>query len=457
MRFRSAAIILTAALSLLVCGMTELDKPMYVEVFVRGTTPAAQNEKVSGDLLRYDDAALVVKSKGAERELKWAELSPSSAYVVKMRLIDKTKASDWLELGRFAWSMNIKDQARSALASAVKIDPSLKDEAASILASTAGAGLPKQDKPPTTIPAAAAGSTDSGGLSAASSSDVRPAKNEILKYQKSTPEQDERAIAAARKRADEVAKTIGVNFKELQTDHFILFTDWDPREYGWLRQNLEGAYAVVSQQFEIPVKENVFVGKLPVYMFNGHDDFTKFAKAIDGFDAPQTVAGYYHGRNNGSGHMAMWKPDVQQSGGNIHQAELRWAYVLTHEFTHAFVARYRSNEQVPRWLNEGLAEVISNRKFPRENARVMVRTMATRASAEALMDLFDSDKMPGGEMYPVMMTMVETLLARDPKAFLAYFDDLKAGSDPDEALKKHYGVDNAGLLAAWKSYVMSNR
>jgi hypothetical protein len=285
----------------------------------------------------------------------------------------------------------------------------------------------------------------------------RIGKDKLVKYQKSTPEQDAAAMAEARKLKDQVSARLKINFAELSTDHFIIFSDWDKREYGFLKDNLEGAYATVSQQFEIPVRENVFVGKLPVFMFAKQADFKKFAHMTDGFAPGDGVAGYYSHSDNGVGHMAMWKPDPTKTGGDIHKAEIQWAYVLTHEFTHAFVARYRSNERVPRWLNEGVAEVIANQKFPRMGVRPFARMMAGKLSDDVFMGLFDDERMPGGEMYPVMMTMVETLITRDKRAFLAYFDDIKAGTDPEEALKKHYKLDNAALIGAWKQYVMSHQ
>src|SRR6478609_5588456 len=94
-----------------------LDKPLYTEVFIRSAT-AQNNEKVTGNLLKYDDQNLTIKTSKGERDLKWTDLTGTSAYALKRRLIDKSKAHDWLELGRFAWSMNAKEQAKTALATA---------------------------------------------------------------------------------------------------------------------------------------------------------------------------------------------------------------------------------------------------------------------------------------------------------------------------------------------------
>jgi hypothetical protein len=237
---------------------------------------------------------------------------------------------------------------------------------------------------------------------------------------------------------------------EIQTPHFLIFTDWDPREYEFLKTYVEAAYAAVSRQFDIPVKENVFVGKLPVYMLNRQQDFLNFARQIDQFPANDQVAGYYWGRTDGIGHLVMWKPDLKMAGNNVHVAEVQWAYVLTHEFTHAFVARYRTNAPIVTWLNEGVAEVIASSQFPRRDAQEFAARMARQHASIA--SIF-TESHPSGEWYPVMRTLVETLIARDRKAFLAMFDDLKEGMPIEEALQKHYHWTLPMLEAAWRQYV----
>ncbi|MGH7180180.1 MAG: hypothetical protein ACREJC_22570, partial [Tepidisphaeraceae bacterium] len=379
-------------------------KPLIADVIVRavGSSP---ERRISGELDRHDADSVVIRSGSTLHVLKWTDLTPGSAVALKARLIDRRSATGWLELAGFAWSMGAKNQARDAAAVAVKMDAKLKDEADRIFASAPGGAF---HPPPATQPSVAAAPEPAPPALAPAQTNRRIAPDKVHKYQKSTAEQDVRAIAAARRNADTVQSRLKVKFQEIQTDHFICFTDWDKREFDFLKSNLEAAYAAVSRQFEIPAKENVFVGKLPIYMFAQKSDFKRYAKEIDGFDAGDGVAGYYNDEGDGSGHMAMWKP---QAGGNMRQAELQWGYVLVHEFTHAFVARYRSNQGIPRWLNEGVAEVIANSQFPRANARQWARLMASKVDNH-VMELFDDDKMPSGEMYPVMMSMVQTLVAR---------------------------------------------
>ena len=405
---------------------TTLDKPITVQAALEGKP----GERVSGQLLRYDDQTLVIKTATHERTLQWSELTGPNRYAIRAQLIDRRNAEDWLDLAELAMQDNMREQAKLATNRATLLDPKTRLRGDAILRGQGNA------KPTTSTTAVAAAS--------------KPTSDAVVHYQKATPEQDAEAIKDAQETAAEVAKKFKIQFAELQTAHFIIFTDWDPREHDFLKTNLEKAYSVVSKEFNIPDKENVFVGKLPVYMFAKQADFMKYAAAVDGFPASNLVAGYYAGLSNGRGHLVMWKPDVQRHGGNLRLAEEKWAYTLTHEFTHAFIARYRTNRRVPRWMNEGLAEVIAARQFPDDNAYRFARQIAS--APFDFQKLFDDKSMPGGEMYPVMRTMVEALLQDNYKAFLAMFNDIKDGMDPAAALKKHYKAGYEEFEQAWRAY-----
>jgi uncharacterized membrane protein len=438
-----------------------LEKPIEVQVFVRTATGS---DRVAGRLTQYDEQTLTLENPRATHNLQWLSLTPQSAFTVRTRLIDKQNAQHWLELARFGWSMGATDQSRAALANAVKLDSSLKSQAEAITSTEPGQALkpPAAENEPAPQPPAAE-AAEKELLEAADAPDIaaappaqpgrRRGDNEpVVKYQKSTPEEDAQAIKAYQQRGNEIAERLGLKWVELQTPHFIIFTDWDRREHKFLERNLEAAYAAVSRQFDIPVKENVFVGKLPVFMFNRRTDFARFARDFDHISVGTSIAGYYAGRDDGTGHMAMWKPDVEASGGNIRDAEIQWAYILTHEFTHAFIARYRTNARIPRWLNEGMAELIASHEFPRPEARRYARRMATASGLEYI---FDDDIIPGGSAYPIMMTAVEMLIREDRRKFIRMFNEIKDGAEPEDALRKHYGVGYIGLVEAWRKYAIT--
>ncbi|MBC7784918.1 MAG: hypothetical protein H7144_13855 [Burkholderiales bacterium] len=420
-----------------------LDKPLYAEVFLK-SAPARAN-KLSGNLVAYDETSFTIRSGKEDKSIAWADITPTSAFTLRQRVTDKQSAIALLDLGRFGWQLGAKDQAQAVLKSAVKIDPALKPRVDEILSSTVAAEKSPEKSPgslmePAPKPDEPAPIAQPGR---------KPA--ERIKYQPATPAQTAEAMRLAREHAKKVSDQVAVKFAEVETDHFLIFTDWDPREQAFLKKNLEEAYKVVSRQFEMSPKDNVFVGKLPVYMFANYKDFAKAAQQLDGFPVTSSVAGYYRGEDTGHGHLSMWKPNESLTGSNnIREAERLWAYVLVHEFTHAFLARYRSNDFIPRWLNEGIAEVIASSQFPYPERRRMAKNVAFETSD--LSFLFDDENMPSGRYYPVMHTMVEMLVKSDRKKFLALIDAIKDGEKPEEALKKQFNTNYEGLARGWREW-----
>jgi hypothetical protein len=159
------------------------------------------------------------------------------------------------------------------------------------------------------------------------------------------------------------------------------------------------------------------------------------------------VQGYYAGTDDGGGHLAMWKPQPSRDHPE-HDPVNQWAYTLTHEFTHAFVARYRSNRAIPTWLNEGIAEVIASRQFPRPMAVIRAKEFA--GNNEPIDEIFAEDGFKGGGAYPVMRTLVETMIRRDRGTFLSFFNAIKDGTDAEKALRQFYGWDYKSLEMAWR-------
>jgi len=66
--------------------------------------------------------------------------------------------------------------------------------------------------------------------------------------------------------------------------------------------------------------------------------------------------------------------------------------------------------------------------------------------------LFDDAKFPGGEMYPVMQTMVEAMIDDNRKGFLGMFNDIKDGMEPETAMRKHFKAGYKDWEPAWRRY-----
>lgn len=403
-----------------------------------------RDAKVAGRLTRHDDAGLTIETTAGVRELTWDQVTPSSGFSLRARLIDKTKAADWLDLGRWAWDRGIEQSARTAFQQATRLDGSLASRVSAIVASPAGGKLP--------VTVAAVPTTPMPEKPVQPERVARGGRP-IIHYEKPTPEEATAAIARVRAQKTEVETKLKVKLAEVETDHFVIFTDWQPSEFGFLKEQCEGAYRVVAKQFDRSPKDSVFVGKLPVYMFATQPAFRGFAKQIDDEEVAENVLGYF--RSIGTmGHLAMWKPSIGTgigAGGTLEAAKRNWGRTLVHEFCHAFIHRYRSDVFIPRWLNEGTAELISEGVLPTNNYYERPRTAAQQGLDVSV--VFEDGFMPTtGDAYPVMMTIVESLVRRDRAAFLQFFNDLKDGDETEEALRKRFHLDFAGLAEAWKSY-----
>jgi hypothetical protein len=396
-----------------------------------------------GDLVEYDDEGLTIVVGEQRRNFRWIELTPHSAFTARYRLIDQNEADDWLQLAEFAWMIGAEPEAEKSLRWALRLDPTLAADVERIRSRPPGELRgPFQEQ-----------QEDEGSVFAGEGRELlADSQGRSSLVEPVTPEQAARAVAAADEAAGRELRKLGMKPRRLETDHFIIYTDWDLADDELLSSALEDAYRLVAGEFGIPLFEDVFVGKLPVYMFNEHELFMRYAREIDGHrQFSNTVAGYYTGRSDGMGKMVMSKPRQLELYGPQVATQI-WRRNLTHEFSHAFFARYRSNAFVPRWLNEGLAEVIAERVHPRPGAINTARRAAS--SSQSISRIFDDRVTAGPEMYPVMMTLVKALHDEDPQRFVQFIDRIKAGENAENVLRDLYDVDYRGLEAAWRRLML---
>ena len=422
-------------------GIHAAEPAVRLQVSLAGDPPTA----LGGEVVQWDDRSLVLRVGDEQRTIRWIEIEPLSAFRARSRLIDREDASQWLELGAMGWSMGLEEASAEAIARAIRLDPELAAQEPAIRAKPAGWALPHPPK----------GDAPAVSGNQPPSAEYNRPRN-FIEYAPSTPEQDAAAINVARRRTTDVENRLGIKLAEFQTPHFIVFTDWDPREYRFLETNLEAAYRAVAKVFDYDPKQNIFEGKLAIYMFARRDDFVRFGKTFSGMpEVPDRMAGYFAWRGQII-YMAMWKPDMSEPGVTKRVAELKWAYVLAHEFVHAFTYRYQTNVTPPLWANEGLAETVAMDMFPMMSDYSLARRMA--ATTPSLLPMFSDPALQRDfNYYSVHRTLIETLITRDRKAFIAWFNDIKYGMDAEEALKKHFNWDYPTLERMWRRYVAAVR
>jgi hypothetical protein len=275
---------------------------------------------------------------------------------------------------------------------------------------------------------------------------TRPATSGFME---ATPEQIREAVEEAR----ETAVKMPHGAREFETDHFRVFTDRPASDQSGIGASLEGSYAAVAKVFGIGGSEGVYVGKLPVYVFAERKDYRRFATKQDHLKQSSETAGYFAAESRyGFGHLVTFVPN----GKDQKVVRETWSHVLTHEMTHSFVHRYRSNGAVPTWLNEGLAEFVAAEMYPHVYAdnRAIAKDVAVRRRDMAKLFGGKATKRLSYEEYAASQTVVEMLFREDRTKFFGFLTAVKEGTKAEQALKDAFGCDYATLAATWRAWVM---
>src|SRR3954447_1056161 len=88
---------------------TTLPRPLPAKV-----TLAATFETVTGNLVRYDADALVLKTDKGDRPLKWTALTRLSHYALRKQLVDPDNPADWRDLADLATKLDMREEAAAA-------------------------------------------------------------------------------------------------------------------------------------------------------------------------------------------------------------------------------------------------------------------------------------------------------------------------------------------------------
>jgi tetratricopeptide (TPR) repeat protein len=118
--------------------------------------------------------------------------------------------------------------------------------------------------------------------------------------------------------------------------------------------------------------------------------------------------------------------------------------VLDHELAHAVVhAKTRGN--CPRWLHEGLAQIVEGRQL----------TFAERRGVAALLGEREPARWEeGGFSYAAALSLTRHLESRrGMSGIVRLLEGLGEGADLDRALRDEYGLDHAALCAQWHQAV----
>lgn len=290
------------------------------------------------------------------------------------------------------------------------------------------------------------------------------AKTEIYEFLKPSKEQQKLWVQYHKKKAEEAIEKSSLKLVTLETDHYLIYTNWPVGDHKFLKDSLEGLFKILAKQFDIDDPAKHFLGKMPVYCVETKSDFQKLSRNAFDYPVRGSVLGYCQSNRWGMVKLVLYRTESYRGKSSL----VRWGEVMSHEGTHAFLARYRSNRHVTGWMNEGLAEYMScllmapkpgDRRVASDKSDMMAESIRhaqwmAREYKSSLRDpLFDNPGSPPGDFYPIAWSLTKMLVEQNPKAYVQMIKDVKDGMDPEKALQKNFNCDYDKLEAIWRKWV----
>lgn len=379
--------------------------------------------KVTGNIQSLDEAELVIKTFKGDQTIAMDQLQPVSVYAARKQFVDLTKGSAHLELGQYLLANGQNALGMLELTEAKRLDPSLKDEVETL---RKAAAAEKAKAPVETVAA-------KDPKAATSQPDKVP------KYIPATPEEVQANEKVARDMAQKAGKFIPT-LHLIETPHFYIYSATERNNDRSLGELAEGMYGRLCQQFDIPVKDNIWAGKCPIYVMAKREQFVRFTIEVD--QSQQGKAGGYNwSRGDGFCYIVMNAQPTRQA----------FQDTLVHEGTHAFISRFVNHRRIPSWLNEGLAETMAAtiNDSNGTNKRYISATRDAIREGRDVEHVFNGVELELFD-YGIAQSYVRYLIARNRKSFVKLVMLLKEGKTEEEALKEAYNLTRSELLKDWK-------
>jgi hypothetical protein len=250
---------------------------------------------------------------------------------------------------------------------------------------------------------------------------------------------------------EKVREVMGKDVVLLESDHFLIWTDWERKYRDRLTGWAETMDAALREQFDLRAADEVFLAKCPVFCWRSKARFQKFARYFDGY-AGSNAVGYTRSiEKNGHVHVVLLRQGRKEADFD------RFACTLVHEGSHAFMHRLYSTRLIPHWVNEGYAELTAE--------RVLGEHCDAAEKAALLARQFVRYDWPLGGMldraapvevyeYPLAHSLVTYLEGLGRRRFAGFVKSLKEGRTVAEALAADYdGMTLEQLEANWRAAI----
>jgi len=234
----------------------------------------------------------------------------------------------------------------------------------------------------------------------------------------------------------------GRRFFLTETNYFLFYTDMPPNQVNGYIASLDAMYDQLCLMYGIPKGTNIWYGKCPVVVFQDRDMFLRYEAQVMGNSNAEQAQGLHHGYSDGRSFVVVYRGDDPAFFGAV----------LVHETTHGFNHRYRSNVNLPNWVDEGIADFVAGsvvRASQETSRRQQEAAQTLRASRSLGGNFFANNAQLDRWQYGAASSLVHLMVQRDPNLFRAFLVAIKEGYRWPDALDLTYGLKPEELLALY--------
>lgn len=439
-----------------------------VEPSVRVTLELRYGGAIEGTVVDSSAHGLVILSGGKPFVFSWQTIKAESAYQAKRAILihddgvlPLLSAGDHFELGQFALSRRKTEIAANEFRQAELLDAAYKQRIVEAYRAH------KKNSRPQAIPTEPLASR-TNNLSEKSDPSSEKMPSDLRKivgrrgHGADTGDQiDDPATivpltAPMRAKVAEGYQTFAKQVQDLleteltlvETEHFLIWTDWELLARPKLAEWAEAMYAALCEEFQLDQAGDVFLAKCPMFCFQSRSRLRRFAQRVDGYGGEEAIA--YTRSVPKSGHVHV----VLARQGRSRFAYDQFACNLVHEGTHAFLHRLHTSRLIPHWVNEGYAELVADRVLGDrcvggQDARLLAKQYSRHDWSIGV--FLASSEPVAVHQYPLAHSVVRYLVSLGEGRWRGLIHDMKRGADLPTAFARQYdGLTLERLEIDWK-------
>ncbi len=379
--------------------------------------------QISGTLAAWDQDGF----DGSFGKRRWIELRAEDAWRVLRRLIDETKADDWIVLGRMSLLHDdIELRAETAFAEALALDPD------------AGERIERAREVALAIREAKEREA-SDAVEELSQATLSP---EAAEWPSDPwPVLDAADAEAARLAlftdAEAILDKTGLTIEPVESEYFIVYTDAPRADAAtWAVQVLDRWYGEAAQALGIDDRQNLFWGKAVVFVFQEQDQFRLVEAGTFDQLVPLDLISITH-YSGPKVFINAWRS----------KDSVEFEASLVRAMVRGMLHRFHSPLRLPAWANEGFAEYFAQRRvdestYSEGNRPQGFDLVRSGYPVSQVFDMQYSDATwpgPQREGEALSALLIEFLMKTDRAAFIEWLKAVKSGFEWRGALEQHYG------------------